>query len=109
MNPQRWHVPSLRRFRHHEVMLYGYGAVGGLLSLIFFVSVVLRFDLWRILISPTAWSQDLLLVKIFGTVLLQTIGRAIFWLPQFLHQVLLGEQTPLGWLLGYYTFTGWVP
>ena len=99
MNPDRWRVRSLRRFKETEILVYAYLGVGSLLSAIYFVAAVVHSQFYALLFNVQLWGEHALLGKIFLNILLLSILRSVLWLPQLFWQVIVDGVPFLDWLL----------
>lgn len=99
MKPERWKVRSLRRFRDHEVLLYLYLGIGGIFSLIYFVSASINTQFYKFFLMPAAWAENGLVVKVSAHLIWHAMLRVIFWLPDIFWKVLLGGTSFMDWML----------
>ena len=98
MKPERWKVRSLRRFRDHEVLVYVYLGIGGVLSAIYFVAAVMQTRLLDFVFHSAAWAQQGMFLKVAGSIIMLSIMRAVLWLPQLFWQVVMGGASFMDWL-----------
>jgi hypothetical protein len=99
MKPERWHIGSLRRFKDRELILYVYLGIGGALSAIYCVGAVYHGRIVELMLHAEVWTNQGMLIKLFGHIILSAIGRVIFWLPQVITQCFMGDIPIMDWLL----------
>nr|HRJ12753.1 hypothetical protein [Alphaproteobacteria bacterium] len=99
MKPERWQVNSLRRFRNHEVLIYVYLGIGGLCSMIYFVGACMKTQIYTLLLNMPALTQHATIFGVFGQIVVNSILRVVFWLPQLFWQVFMGGEGFIDWLV----------
>ena len=82
---------------------YGYLLIGGILSALHFIGVLLHTELVPFLISPKGVTNFTYSFSLMLHVIGHSILRVLAWAPDYVRAVILGAQSTSDWLWGLYT------
>lgn len=100
MQPDRWHIRSLRRFEDGEIALAIYFFIGGVLSLVYTVGAVINTRLYVYLFSGQAIEHYEILGRVVGHIIVHAIKRVVLWFPEIFWQVIVNQHSFYNWLTG---------
>lgn len=95
---QRWAIRSLRRFQDHEIILNFYFSVGGLLSLIYMASAILRSRIYAYVFSVHLFQNYAAVLHVAKELVAHSVLRGLFWLPQLIYELLHGNLSLWDWI-----------
>jgi hypothetical protein len=98
MNPERWHIRSLRRFEDSEIALSIYLSLGGVCSLFYAAGAVWHTQIYKYIFSDKMVTGYSVIGRIVLHIAAHAILRVVTWAPDMISQVLLGHQSILDWL-----------
>jgi len=98
MNPERWHVRSLRRFEDSEIALAVYLFLGGICSLLYTGGAIWQTRLYTYIFSDKIASNFILIGKVLLHIVVNAIVRVITWAPDMLTDIMINHHRFLDWL-----------
>jgi len=98
MNPDSWHIRSLRRFEDGEIVLAIYLCIGGIFSMLYTGGAIWNSKLYVPFTNGQIFSHYALVMKIAMIIVFQAIARVIVWGPDLCMHIFFQHQSILDWL-----------
>jgi len=98
MNPEQWHIRSLRRFEDGEIALAIYLCIGGILSFLYTAGAIWNSKLYMAFLNGQILGHYELVLKVGVMIIFQAIARVIIWAPDLFLHIFLQHQSILDWL-----------
>ncbi len=98
MNPERWHIRSLRRFEDSEIALAVYLCLGGVFSLLYTAGAIWHTRLYSYILNHEIATDLMLILRVMLHIVLHAIILVFAWAPDMISHVIFGQQAFLDWL-----------